>query len=112
MADSNVGCCRRWGGRHPRAVCRFICPICKSKAAGAPVAADISKLQPGDMMTIAWRGVPVFLVNRTAKMLADVETADPMVADPATEHPFSMALPVTVRTNTGPAQIIRTFSSS
>jgi ubiquinol-cytochrome c reductase iron-sulfur subunit len=42
---------------------------------------------------VARRGVPVFLVNRTAKMLADVETADPMVADPATEHPFSMALP-------------------
>jgi len=68
-------------------------PSAKARAAGAPVAADISKLQPSDMMTIAWRGVPVFLVNRTAKMLVDVETADPMVADPATEHPFSMALP-------------------
>jgi ubiquinol-cytochrome c reductase iron-sulfur subunit len=68
-------------------------PSAKARAAGAPVEADISRLQPGDMMTVAWRGVPVFLVNRTAKMLADVVTANPMVADPTTQHPFSMPLP-------------------
>jgi len=68
-------------------------PSAKAKAAGAPVAADISKLQPGDMMTVAWRGVPVFVVNRTEKMLADVVTANPMVADPTTKHPFSIPLP-------------------
>src|SRR5271169_1271857 len=68
-------------------------PSEKAKAAGAPVAADISQLQPGEMMTIAWRGIPVFVVNRTEKMLADVVTADPMVADPTTRHPFSIPLP-------------------
>jgi len=68
-------------------------PSAKAKAAGAPVAADISKLPPGDMMTVAWRGVPVFVVNRTEKMLADVVTANPMVADPTTKHPFSIPLP-------------------
>lgn len=68
-------------------------PSAKARAAGAPVMADISRLQPGDMMTIAWRGLPVFLVNRTEKMLADVVTADPMVVDPTTKHPFSMPLP-------------------
>jgi ubiquinol-cytochrome c reductase iron-sulfur subunit len=68
-------------------------PSEKAKAAGAPVTVDISKLQPGDMMTIAWRGIPVFVVNRTEKMLADVVTADPMVADPTTKHPFSIPLP-------------------
>ncbi len=70
-----------------------LAPSAKTRAAGAPVMADISRLQPGDMMTVAWRGVPVFLVNRTQKMLADVVTANPMVADPTTQHPFSMPLP-------------------
>jgi ubiquinol-cytochrome c reductase iron-sulfur subunit len=62
-------------------------------AAGAPVSADITTLAPGGMMTVAWRGKPVFIVNRTHEMLAAVLKADPMVADPHTAHPFSMPLP-------------------
>ncbi|WP_425605757.1 ubiquinol-cytochrome c reductase iron-sulfur subunit [Paraburkholderia translucens] len=68
-------------------------PSAKARAAGAPVAADIGRLEPGDMMTVAWRGIPVFLVNRTQQMLKDVVAANPMVADPDTKHPFSMPLP-------------------
>lgn len=68
-------------------------PPASAKAAGAPVSADIGKLMPGDMVTVAWRGKPIFLVNRTEQMLADVVKADPMVADPDTRHPFSMPLP-------------------
>ncbi|MFT4065960.1 ubiquinol-cytochrome c reductase iron-sulfur subunit [Paraburkholderia sp.] len=65
-----------------------------ARAAGAPVGADISRLEPGTMMTIAWRGKPIFIVNRTSEMLSAVTRANPMVADPHTEHPFSMPLPV------------------
>jgi ubiquinol-cytochrome c reductase iron-sulfur subunit len=68
-----------------------------ARAAGAPVTADFGGLEPGSMMTVAWRGKPVFLVNRTAGMMAAVVKADPMVADPHTEHPFSMPLPVYCR---------------
>lgn len=68
-------------------------PSEKARAAGAPVTADISKLKPGDMMTVAWRGVPVFVVNRTKQMLAEVVAANAMVADPDTKQPFSMPLP-------------------
>ncbi|MGF6244880.1 ubiquinol-cytochrome c reductase iron-sulfur subunit [Paraburkholderia phenazinium] len=68
-------------------------PSEKAKAAGAPVEADISNLKPGDMMTVAWRGKPVWILNRTDRMLADVQKADNEVADPHTEHPFSMPLP-------------------
>jgi ubiquinol-cytochrome c reductase iron-sulfur subunit len=68
-------------------------PSASAKAAGAPVDADIDKLMPGSMMTVAWRGKPVFIVNRTREMMAAVIKADPMVADPHTEHPFSMPLP-------------------
>ena len=31
-------------------------PSERAKAAGAPVEVDISKLQPGQMMTVEWRG--------------------------------------------------------
>ena len=34
-------------------------------AAGAPVEADISKLEEGAMMTVEWRGKPVWLLKRT-----------------------------------------------
>ena len=34
-------------------------PSERAKAAGAPVEVDISKLAPGQMMTVEWRGKPV-----------------------------------------------------
>src|ERR1700761_3915875 len=68
-------------------------PSEKAKAAGAPVEVDISNLKPGDMITVAWRGKPVWIINRTDKMLADVQKADKEVADPETKNPFSMPLP-------------------
>ncbi len=68
-----------------------------AKAGGAPVHVDLTTLMPGSMTTVAWRGKPVFVVNRTANMLAAVVKADPMVADPHTDHPFSMPLPAYCR---------------
>jgi ubiquinol-cytochrome c reductase iron-sulfur subunit len=68
-------------------------PSEKAKAAGAPIEADISNLKPGEMMVVAWRGKPVWIVNRTDAMLADVVKADPELADPHTLNPFSMPLP-------------------
>ncbi|CAB3796071.1 ubiquinol-cytochrome c reductase iron-sulfur subunit [Pararobbsia alpina] len=68
-------------------------PSEKAKAAGAPIEADISNLKPGEMMTVAWRGKPVWILNRTDAMLADVVKADPELADPHTTNPFSMPLP-------------------
>ncbi|HEY1608838.1 MAG TPA: ubiquinol-cytochrome c reductase iron-sulfur subunit [Paraburkholderia sp.] len=68
-------------------------PSEKARAAGAPVEVDIGNLEPGSMMTVAWRGKPVWVLNRTDRMLADVLKAVPQLADPNTEHPFSMPLP-------------------
>ncbi|MFQ3303376.1 MAG: ubiquinol-cytochrome c reductase iron-sulfur subunit, partial [Oceanospirillaceae bacterium] len=33
-------------------------PSAKARAAGAPVKADISKLEPGGQVIVAWRGKP------------------------------------------------------
>lgn len=65
-------------------------PSEKAKAAGAPVDADISKLQPGQMLTISWRGKPVWVVRRTPEMIKILPTLDGSLRDPnsdASEQP-------------------------
>jgi|TARA_R110002110_G_C13304860_1_gene704695 ubiquinol-cytochrome c reductase iron-sulfur subunit len=57
-------------------------PSAKAKAAGAPVKADISKLEPGQMIVVEWRGKPVYVVHRTAAMLADLDKLTGELKDP------------------------------
>jgi ubiquinol-cytochrome c reductase iron-sulfur subunit len=68
-------------------------PSERARAGGAPVEVDIGALRPGEMMTVAWRGKPVWVINRTSQMLDEVRKADSLVADPQTLKPFSMSLP-------------------
>ena len=58
-------------------------PSARAKAAGAPVEADFSKLQPGQMMTVEWRGEPVWIVRRTEKNLKDLAALTADLRDPA-----------------------------
>lgn len=62
-------------------------PSEKAKAAGAPVEADIGKLEPGQLMRVKWRGKPVWVVNRTEKNLADMEGLVGSLLDPDSEQP-------------------------
>jgi len=57
-------------------------PSAKARAAGAPVRADISRLEPGQMIRVKWRGKPVWLVKRTDKMLEVLPTLDSQLSDP------------------------------
>lgn len=61
-------------------------PSERAKAAGAPVEADISSLQPGQMVTKEWRGKPVWILKRTPEMMADLPKNDPELADPKSER--------------------------
>jgi ubiquinol-cytochrome c reductase iron-sulfur subunit len=61
-------------------------PSDKAKAAGAPVEADISKLEPGQMIRVQWRGKPVWVVNRTEAMLQALPTLDDHLRDPGSEE--------------------------
>ncbi|MBI5862507.1 MAG: ubiquinol-cytochrome c reductase iron-sulfur subunit [Rhodocyclales bacterium] len=63
-------------------------PSERAKAAGAPVEADISKLLPGQMMTVEWRGKPVWIINRTPEMLASLKKIDDKVSDPNSDKPM------------------------
>jgi ubiquinol-cytochrome c reductase iron-sulfur subunit len=62
-------------------------PSAKARAAGAPVEADISKLELGALLRVKWRGKPIWVVNRTPEMLATLASNDPMLVDPNSEVP-------------------------
>jgi ubiquinol-cytochrome c reductase iron-sulfur subunit len=57
-------------------------PSERAQAAGAPVEADISKLEEGAMMTVEWRGKPVWLLRRSKKMLDDLSSVKDQLRDP------------------------------
>ena len=57
-------------------------PSAKARAAGAPVRADLSKLGTGQMIRVKWRGKPVWIVNRTDEMLADLPKLNDQLRDP------------------------------
>ena len=62
-------------------------PSAKAKAAGAPVKASIGKLEPGQRMTIEWRGKPVWVIRRTQEMLDNIEKLDDELRDPLSKEP-------------------------
>ena len=45
-------------------------PSARAKTAGAPVEANIGKLEPGQLIIVKWRGKPVWIVRRDEKSLA------------------------------------------
>ncbi len=60
-------------------------PSARAKAAGAPVKADVGKLEAGQMVVVAWRGKPVYVVNRTEEMLANLPKLNDTLKDPDSE---------------------------
>ncbi|AGH81877.1 ubiquinol-cytochrome c reductase, iron-sulfur subunit [Psychromonas sp. CNPT3] len=57
-------------------------PSEKAKAAGAPVTVDISKIQPGQLIRVEWRGKPVWVVSRTPKILDELASHADRLRDP------------------------------
>ena len=57
-------------------------PSARAKAAGAPVEVDISKLEPGQLLTVEWRGKPVWILKRTPEMLKGLAAVEGKLADP------------------------------
>ncbi|PTQ85102.1 ubiquinol-cytochrome c reductase iron-sulfur subunit [Nitrosomonas ureae] len=60
-------------------------PSERAKAAGAPVEVDISKLEPGMLLMVEWRGRVVWVLNRTPEMLETLEKVEGELADPNSE---------------------------
>ena len=52
-------------------------PSERAKALGAPEEADISKLEPGGLLRVQWRGKVCWVVHRTEDKLADPTAEQP-----------------------------------
>lgn len=61
-------------------------PSERAKTAGAPVEVDISKLDEGRLLTVEWRGKPVWIVKRSKKTLEDLPTLDGSLRDAASDN--------------------------
>ena len=61
-------------------------PSERAKAAGAAVEADVSSLKPGTMMTVEWRGKPVWIVRRTEDQVSALKSNDAQLADPQSQR--------------------------
>lgn len=61
-------------------------PSRKAKALGAPVEVDISKIEPGQKITVPWRGQPIFIVHRTQAELNELPKLDNELRDPLSKE--------------------------
>ena len=57
-------------------------PSERAKATGAPVEVEVGKLEPGMLITVEWRGKPVWVLRRTQAMLALLGKHDNALSDP------------------------------
>lgn len=57
-------------------------PSAKAEAAGAPVQVDLSKMEPGEQVTVEWRGKPIWIIRRTKEMLNNLSEDRPLLRDP------------------------------
>ena len=60
-------------------------PSARAKALGAPVEVDASKLDPGQMLKVVWRGQAVFVVRRVKAVVDQLGGHDAMLADPKSD---------------------------
>jgi len=61
-------------------------PSERAKAAGAPVEVDIGAMQPGEKLTVEWRGKPVWILKRSPQQIAELPKLDAQLADPKSER--------------------------
>jgi ubiquinol-cytochrome c reductase iron-sulfur subunit len=83
VATSAVGAVAGIGAAVPFVASMF--PSERAKAAGAPVEVDISRIAPGEMQVIEWRGKPVWVIRRTKEMIASLKSVEPRLSDPSSK---------------------------
>ncbi len=60
-------------------------PSARAQALGAPVQRDVSRLEPGAMVRVEWRGRVIFIVRRTEAMLSKLNEPNQELKDPNSE---------------------------
>jgi ubiquinol-cytochrome c reductase iron-sulfur subunit len=51
-------------------------PSARAQALGAPVEADIGKVDPGAMIKVMWRGMAIYIVHRTPEMRSKLDSPE------------------------------------
>ena len=58
-------------------------PSERARALGAPVEVDVTKIDPGQMVTLTWRKQAIYVVHRTPEMVEKLAGHDKDLKDPA-----------------------------
>jgi ubiquinol-cytochrome c reductase iron-sulfur subunit len=61
-------------------------PSLRAQAAGAPVEVDISKIEPGQLIRVMWRGKPVWILSRSQEALNTLSKVEGKLRDPNSEE--------------------------
>ena len=60
-------------------------PSARAQAAGAPVEVNVSQIEPGQRISVGWRGRPIWVVRRTPEMLDLLPGIRERLRDPDSE---------------------------
>ena len=68
-------------------------PSERAQALGLPTELDLAQLEPGQMTVTVWRKQPIYVVHRTAEMLATLDNHKGLLKDPesteSTQPPYA-----------------------
>ena len=68
-------------------------PSARALAAGAPVPVDLNKIEPGQLLTVEFRGAPHWVIKRTPEMVAQLTKHDGLLADAGNRRQGGVTLP-------------------
>lgn len=57
-------------------------PGTKERKSNQPVKVDVSRLKPGQQMTVVWQGKPIWIIHRTKQMLSELRQNNLELRDP------------------------------
>ena len=60
-------------------------PSKKAKALATAVKVNLSKLEPGSIIKVIWRGQPVWIVHRSKEMIANLQDSNLDLRDPESD---------------------------
>jgi ubiquinol-cytochrome c reductase iron-sulfur subunit len=61
-------------------------PSAKTRDQGAPLEIDLENLAPGSMLTVSWRGKPIWILRRTQAELDALQNIDSNLRDPFSQE--------------------------
>jgi ubiquinol-cytochrome c reductase iron-sulfur subunit len=61
-------------------------PSERARAAAAPAEVDVTRIAPGTLATVEWRGKPVWVLHRTPAMVASLGRHDALLLDPQSQE--------------------------